>query len=368
LSPKEVKYKIASFIRKSRIGFIVEKIRIKYVDYLTSALEIILSATVGFLIVAVLLYFMGYDPYEVFSILFRYGYGNTSYLLSKSVPYVMSAMAFSIPLLAGVFNIGGESQLYVGAFTSLLVTYYTANPVLGLLAGLLAGGGLGLFISILRVYRNINEVIAAIMINWTMYFLLVYLITGTYYDPRMPHQSIQVPKSAWLGEFISPWGRIKVSFILAIIGACVIYYILYYTNIGYLLRVSGLSPLSARYAGYNPRKAILYSMLLGGAMAGLGGALFIIGDVHSIDTTMSTLYGLGFTGIGIGLLGRNHPIGIIFAAIFFSGLLIGGQWVELKTGAPPQLTDTIIGIIVIALAIPYAYRMLISMVRRWRIK
>ncbi len=368
MSPKEIKYKLALFTRKIRIDFIIEKIRVKYVDYLTAALEIILSATVGFLIAAILLYFMGYDPYEVFSVLFRYGYGNIGYLLSKSVPYIMTAMAFSIPSLAGVFNIGGESQLYVGAFVALLVTYYTVNPILGLLAGIIAGGGLGLFISILRVYRNINEVIAAIMINWTIYFLMVYLITGIFYDPKIPHQSIQVPKSAWLGEFLSPWGRIKVSFILAVIGALVIYYILYHTNLGYLLRVSGLSPLSARYAGYNPKKAVLYSMLLGGAMAGLGGALHIIGDVHNIDSTMSTLYGLGFTGIGIGLLGRNHPIGIIFAAIFFSGLLIGGQWVELKTGAPPQLTDTIIGIIVIALAIPYAYRMLISMIRRWRMK
>lgn len=368
MGPKEMQYRLALLLRKIGILSIIDKIRVKYVDYLSAALEILLSALVGFLIATILLYSMGYDPYEVFSVLFRYGYGNIGYLLGKSVPYIMTAMAFSIPLLAGVFNIGGESQLYIGAFVALIVSYYTVNPVLGLLAGMLAGGGLGLFISILRVYRNINEVIAAIMINWIIYFIMIYLITGIFYDPRIPHQSIQVPRDAWIGEFLSPWGRIKISFIFAVIGALAIYYILYYTNLGYLLRVSGLSPHSARYAGYNPNRAVIYSMLLGGAMAGLGGALLIIGDVHNIDTTMSTLYGLGFTGIGIGLLGRNHPIGIVFAAIFFSGLLIGGQWVELKTGAPPQLTDTIIGVIVIALAIPYAYRMLISMIKRWRMK
>ena len=98
-------------------------------------------------------------------------------------------------------------------------------------------------------------------------------------------------------------------------------------------------------------------------MAGYGGALLILSVSYNIDVTLSTLFGLGFTGIGVGLLGRNHPIGIIFSAMFFSGLIIGGQWVELKTGAPPMLSDAIMGIIVIALAAPYAYRVLIRYLR-----
>ncbi len=345
------------------VNKIREKVRAKLYDYSISLVEIILSVAIGFLIVSVILVVFGYDPGEVISIMIKYGFRDWKYIFKRSTPFIMTALAFSIPSIAGVFNIGGESQLYVGALAGLLVAYYTGNPVLGLLASIAAGAGLGLFIAVLRIYRNINEVITAIMVNWIFYYLIVYLVTGIFYDPKISHQSVSVPESAQL-PMVSLFGSlIPSAFILAVAASLVFYYILYHTNTGYLLRVSGLSPSSARYAGYNPRRAVLYSMLLGGAAAGLGGGLLILGISHYIENTMSGLYGQGFMGIGIGLLGRNHPIGIIFAAIFFAGLIIGGQWIEFYTGAPPMLTDAIIGIIVIALSIPYAYRMLINWFR-----
>lgn len=341
---------------ESPLKSLVEKIRVKWTDYLVEALEIVLSVATGFVVAALILIALGYDPGQVFSVMFGYGYSDPEYLLGKSVPLIMTALAFSIPLLAGVFNIGGESQLYVGALLGLIAAYYTHNPIIGILAGFVAGAAWGGLVALLRIYRNINEVIAAIMLNWTMYYIMLFLIVGVIPDPVISHESIPVPQDARLTPI--------PSFILAVAGALVIYFLLYYTDLGYQLRVSGMNPAAARYAGFDPKKAVLTSMLLGGGMAGYGGALLIIGQVYSIDSTMSTLYGLGFTGIGIGLLGRNHPIGIIFAAIFFSGLIIGGQWVELKTGAPPMLSDAIIGVIVIALAIPYAYRLLINYLRR----
>ncbi|CUX78743.1 Ribose ABC transport system, permease protein RbsC (TC 3.A.1.2.1) [Thermococcus chitonophagus] len=318
--------------------------------------EVSLSLLMAFATGAIVLAVLGFNPGEVYRVLFKYGYSNMNYLLGKSAPYIMTGLAFSIPAIAGVFNIGGESQLYVGAFLGLLTAYYTGNPLLALIVGAVAGAALGLFIAILRVYRGINEVITAIMVNWIFYYLLAYLIAGKFYNPQYSHESIPVPPGARISSM--------VTFVIAVFVALIYYYLLYFTDLGYRLRVSGLSPASARYAGFDPSRSVLTSMTLAGAAAGLGGALLVLGITYSIDDTLTAVYGIGFMGIGIGLLGRNHPIGIILSSMFMSGLVIGGQWVELKTGAPPELADTLIGVIVIALAIPYAYSMLIRKLRR----
>ncbi len=340
-----------------------ERIRARYEEYLVIVIETLASAIIGFSIGALVLYILGFNPAKIYLILFSKGLSNPDYLLSKSTPIMLTGLAFAIPMLAGVFNIGGEGQLYIGALISLIVVTSTHNSALGILAGMVAGAALGTFKAVLKVYRGVNEVIAAIMLNWVMYFLTLYLLTEKLYNPQIPHESIPVPEDARLGKIPTPIGDIRLIFFIAVIASLVIYYILYYTNIGYMLRVAGLSPKTAKYAGFNPNLAIIYSMALGGAMAGLGGSLLLIGYVYSIDTTMSTLYGLGFMGIGVALLGRNNPIGIIFSAIFFSMLIIGGEMIELLAGAPPELADALTGVIVIALALPYTYRMLISYMR-----
>jgi ABC-type uncharacterized transport system permease subunit len=350
-------------VAESRFSFkeYLERIKTRKQEYIQATLEISLSAITGFLIAAIILYFIGYDPWEVLSILLGYGFSNLSYLGVRSAPLIMTGLAFSIPLLAGVFNIGGESQLYMGALLGLVTTYYTGSVALGLIAGFIGGALWAGLVAALRIYRNINEVVSAIMLNWIAYYTIIYIILVYIPSQTEPHLSIELPRSIML----SP----SVTFTLAVIGALLAYFILYYTDIGYKIRVAGLNPRAAVYAGISPASAIMWSMLLGGGLAGYGGALIIVGSTGSIDTTMSTLYGLGFTGIGVGLLGRNNPIGIIFAAMFFAGLIIGGQWVELLTGAPPYLTDTITGIIVIALSIPYAYRLLmiyLSQRRGWK--
>ncbi len=343
-----------------------DRIRAKFEDYTTTTIEIVASATIGLIVGAIILYMFGYDVIRCYSIVFTKGVRDINYLLTKASPIMMTGLAFTIPMIAGVFNIGGEGQLYVGALTSILVAYYTHNILLAATTGALAGAGIGALIALLKVYRGVNEVITAIMLNWTLYYIVLYLITNIYYDPTIPHQSIPVPEDARIGYIASPWGSIRATFFIGVVLALIAYYVLYYTKLGYLLRVSGLSPRSAKYAGFDPNKAIIYSMILGGAFAGIGGALLTLGYVPYIDTTMSIVFGQGFTGIGVALLGRNNPIGIIFSSIFFSVLIIGGQMMELLTGAPPELADVLTGVIVISLALPYAYRMMISYVRTRR--
>lgn len=310
-----------------------------------------ISLAIAIVINIMFLYLAGYPYLEIISILFTTGYSDINYLLIKSSPYVLEGLAFSIPFIAGVFNIGGEGQLYLGALSALIASYYTNSSVIAILAGMIGGFILAFLIALLRVYRNVNEVVSAIMLNWFMYYTVSFIITAYIYDPNAPYQSRPVPPPATIDPI--------TTFLLSLAISILIYIFLKYNVIGYMIRVSGISVRSAVYAGIDPRRSIILSMSLGGALAGLGGALIPLGvKPHVIDNTMSALYGIGFLGIGIGLLGRNNPIGIVISAIFVAGLIIGGQNVERLTGVPPEIVDMIVGIIIISMSIPELVRVI----------
>jgi simple sugar transport system permease protein len=321
-------------------------------------LEVSLSITLSFLIGYTMLILMGYDANRVFSIVIREGLSNPTYLMIRSTPLILTALAFSIPSLVGVFNIGGEGQFYLGALASLLIAYVTGNSLLSILTGMAAGGILSALIALIKVKRGVNEVVTSIMFNWIIYFSLLYLISTYLFDPLMPYQSVSVPRTARIEYLRIRQFSIPIIFPVAVLTSLAMYFLIYHSALGYRMRVVGISPRAARYAGFDPESSIIISMIIGGAMSGLGGSLLILGHTHAIDSTMSGLYGMGFAGIGAGLLGRNNPIGIIFSSIFLSMLLIGGEAAELRARVPTELADALIGMIVIVLSAPYLVRIL----------
>lgn len=320
--------------------------------------EVSLSILLSFLSGYVMLSLMGYDAARVFAVVLSEGIRNPSYLMVRSTPLIMTALAFSIPSLTGVFNIGGEGQFYLGALLSLIAAYYSGNGPLALSMGCASGSLLALLIAYIRVRRGVNEVVTSIMLNWIAYFILTYLVTTHIYDPLMPYKSFSVPKAATIGS-LTIWGTsIPLIFPIAVISSLLMYFLIFHSGLGYEMRVSGSSPRSARYAGFSPERAVIISMALGGAMSGLGGGLLVLGHTHAIDSTMSGLYGMGFAGIGAGLLGRNNPLGIVLSSLFLSLLVIGGEAAELRVGVPTELADALIGAVVVVLSAPQLLRLL----------
>ncbi len=336
-------------------------------DYLQIALELVGSVAVGFLVAALIMYLMGFDPVEGLYLITVGGLSDPDYLLSRSSLIMMTGLAFAIPALASAFNIGGEGQMYVGGLVALIVSLYVRDPVTPLLAGSVAGGLVGFLIGALRAYRDVNEVITAIMLNWTIYYLVIYLITTHFYNPLAPYRSVSVPESAQLGLIKVQGAEFHLSFPLSVIVAAGVYMLVYHTRLGYEIRVSGYSARSARYAGIDPKRTFTYSMTLGGLFGGLSGAINVIGFTHYIDQLLTSMYGMGFDGIGVALMGRNNPLGIVLSSIFFSMLLLGGQRMQVSMNVPKELTDALSGVIIISLAMPYAYRMLISYLRIRRV-
>ncbi|MEL9929863.1 MAG: ABC transporter permease [Sulfolobales archaeon] len=319
--------------------------------FLESLLQPLISLAIAIVISIFFLQITGYPSLRVINVMFSTGYSDIQYLLTKASPYILTGLAFSIPFTARVFNIGGEGQLYLGALLALASSYYTGNPIFVALAGVLGGCILALSVALLRIYRNVNEVVSAIMLNWIMYYLVSFFIGSYLYDPNAPYQSRPVPSTATIDS--------NIMFLTAFMVAVMSYIILRHTALGFMIRVSGTSVKSAIYAGIDPRKSILYSMILGGSLAGLAGALIPMGvRPHVIDSTMAALYGIGFLGIGVGLLGRNNPFGIILSSIFVAGLVIGGQNAERITGIAPEIVDVIIGIIVISLSAPMIFKII----------
>lgn len=274
----------------------------------------------------------------------------------------LTAAAFSIPLYAGLFNIGAEGSLYAGALVALWTALETGSLPLSLLAGIGAGISVSLLAGGLRVYLGVNEVLSTIMLNWILYWVLLYTVIVYLVDPTTPQRTLQVPVSARLPTIRGIPSTIIVS--AAVMIALFIYVRM--TRQGLLLRFSGANEEASRERGVNTRFYRLISMVIAGLLAGLAGAIHVLGYSYSIDVLGGTVRNYGFNGIGVALMGRNDPLGILAASFIFSTLLAGSQLVEPLYNVPKEGADLAIGIIVIALAAPEAFRIIYRYMKGWK--
>jgi len=278
----------------------------------------------------------------------------------------LTGLAFAIPLQAGLFNIGAEGCLYAGALTALVASLATRDPITPLLAGSLVGLGLALLAGFLRVRFGVNEVLSTIMINWIVYWVMLYLVVTKLAHPLYPQHTLEVPESARL-----PWlkvGEVEVPGTIIVAASIAVAYwvFLRLTRYGLFLRVVGANEEAARMRGVPIERYKLLSMALAGVASGLAGALHVVGYSYSIDVLGSSLRGHGFNGIGVALMGRNDPLALVLAAALYSSLLAGGQAVEPLYGVPREASDVILGVIVVLLAMPEAFRIASRILRRGR--
>ncbi len=330
-------------------------------------IESLIAIFVGFLLGAIVLLTFGYSPVETYYWLFKGALGSTSGIantLAYSTPIMLTALTFAISARTGIFNIGAEGSFYFGAIAAVIFTNIWGNMWFGLAMGMLLGALWSLPAAFLKVYRGVHEVISTIMLNWIAWFFVLWLVVGPYANPNDPNKTIRIPESARLPLIGNT--DLSIAFIIAVIASVLTYYLLWHTVFGFGMRASGINPKAARYGGVNPNKAIIWSFVIGGIMSGLGGAMKIMGEppTYAISQGMANVYGLGFDGIGVALVGRNHPLGIIFAAIFFGMLRAGTPMMQIGAQVPLEIIKVIQGIIVITVAIPGLYDLIKKAFRR----
>jgi simple sugar transport system permease protein len=324
------------------------------------------AVVVGILIGALLMIASGYNPIIAYSALFTGAFGSISgwlETLAFATPLMLTAITFAVGMKAGIFNIGAEGQVYLGAVGAAWVGGWIALP-----AGLhvAAATAFGMFLgalwalpaALLKIWRGVHEVVSTIMLNWIANYLAIYLAVYWLVGPRAEITNPAMVSARY--PLLVEGTSLTAVVLIAIVFCIVIHILLWRTRVGYELRLTGSNPEAASYAGVSIQRAVLISFIVGGLAAGFAGAAQVIGRSPSwaLYTNLSNVIMLGFGGIGVALIGRNHPIGGIFAAIFYGGLLHGGRFMEYYAKVPSELVMAIQGLIIVALAIPELLKVL----------
>ncbi|MBA4419668.1 MAG: ABC transporter permease [Anaerolinea sp.] len=281
--------------------------------------------------------------------------------LVQSTPYMFAGLAVALGFRVGLFNIGAEGQIFVGALatvwvgTSLKGWPAIAHIPLALLAGAAAGGIWGMIPGWLKAKTGAHEVINTIMMNYIAFRLSEYLLTGVLRDPNKPIPiSAQIEKSAWLPRLFDDPNRFHLGFFIALLMALLVYILLFKTTWGFELRTVGSNPNAAKYSGMNIVRSTVITMILSGALAGMAGANEVLGVNHNLGVAFSS--GYGFDSIALALLGNSHPLGVVLAALLFGFLRNGAIQMQLTAGIPIDIISVLQALILAFIAAPAIIR------------
>lgn len=299
----------------------------------------ILIFAISVLIALALSLILGESPWLVFESFFLGSFStlpDLGYTLFYATPLIFTGLSVAVAFHAGLFNIGSEGQLYIGALAAVTVGIIFPNLPFGILfatlAAMMAGGLWFLIAGALRVYRGGHEVILTIMMNFIAYSFCNYMILNPLDNPESQSpESAVVAERYWMPTLgkLSEYAPVNLAFVIAVLVALIIYFLIYKTVWGFEVRVSGSQPEVAERSGIKMRTRILQAVFLSGAMSGLVALNEIMGHDHKFKDQFSG--GAGFLGVAISLLARNNPIGIIATGLLFGLLQNGALHLELDS-------------------------------------
>lgn len=361
------------------------------VDSLLVTLMPLVAVLLAFVVGGVILALQGVDPIEAYTSMVVGAFGSKNGLadtLVKATPLLLVGLGIAIAFRGGMINIGAEGQIVMGALfaTFLGLQLGDAIPpflaiVIGLLGGALMGGIWAAIAGLLKAYLSVNEILSTIMLNAIAVQIAYFLLRGPMIDPAEIEAGTNIPHSARLsraldmprftdiaqrlgvtgtaddvglsgfaselyGVLVEPT-RLHSGFIFAILMAILVYVFLWRTTIGYRIRAVGLNPHASKYAGISVKSNLILSITLSGILAGLAGAVEILGLHHRMFEPAAVSAGYGFSGIVAALLGKLHPLGIIPSSILFGGLLVGGDKMQRAMQVPQVLITAILGLVVL---------------------
>ncbi len=333
-------------------------------------LAILTAVVVGGVIIA----FVGGDPLLAYRGLIQGSFGSTKALSETAVwatPYIFAGLAVALAFKGGLFNIGAEGQLAVGAVASSLIGYalpewlgYDLPAIihlpLAIIFGILMGGLWAGIVGWLKAYTGGHEVINTIMMNYIALNTTSFLLNGVMKD-RSPTNVIArtplIADSARIPPLFEGL-RIHWGFILALLVAFLIWWLLNKTTLGFQIRTVGLNPDAAKYAGINVKRIIILTMVLSGMLAGMAGTIEVTGLNYRHELGFSI--GYGYDAIAIALLGKSHPLGVVLSAFLFAAMRNGATRMQFLTQMPVDLISMLQAFILLFVAadaiVRYIYR------------
>ncbi len=335
-------------------------------EILTPIVSVILALLVG----AIFILIVGENPIEAYRVLFSnslVGMDSIAATLQRATPLIFTGLAVAFAFRCGLFNIGAEGQLYVGAMAAVIVgiTFSGLPKVIHLpmavLAGMAAGGIWASVPGLLKAKLGVHEVINTIMMNFIAYFLTDYLVTGPFHGGRWTPETARILPTAELSRLLPP-SRLNTGIIIAIAAIIIVYIFLWRTRLGYEIRAVGFNPTAAEYGGISISRNMIMAMVFSGALASLAGVEQILGVHGRFIQRFSP--DLGFMGIAVALLGKNHPVGVFFAAVLFGALRTGAAAMDRLTDVPRELVVIIQALIIMFVAAEELTRRLMQRRRR----
>jgi simple sugar transport system permease protein len=315
------------------------------------------ALVVALSISGVIVLLAGGNPLVAFAALLDGAFGSLDSLSDlgvKTCPLLLTGLAITVAFRAGVWNIGAEGQLALGAVTMAALgtrvggSAGIAELSLCILAGAMAGAAWAAIAATLKIRRNVNEIISTIMLNFVALSLISYLVQGPLMEAggRYP-QTDAIDVALWMPR-LAPY-RIHAGLVLALLLASAVAFLLFRTVAGFEMRACGLNPTASRLAGIDVDRRVMLAFLLSGALAGIAGAV----EVSAVARRMYEHFspGWGFTGIAVALLGRLHPAGVVIAAFFFGALDAGSNAMQRAAGVSSVLVSVIQGTVVIFLVL-----------------
>ena len=323
----------------------------------------LLALFAAFLLGGVLILLFGESPFEVYGLLWQSIFGTLDdfgYVLFNATPLIFTGLAVMLGFKGGLFNIGCEGQLYLAGFAAAWVGFHlnwgggwVIIPAC-LASAALAGGLWGTMPGVLKARYGVHEVINTIMLNFIAIALTNYLVTEVYkapdqMTPHTPliHEAAQLPRLSAFSSVFLPSNPVNITLFFAFGLIGLTQFLLTRTKWGYEIRFVGNATEVANYAGINVRRVTVWTMTLSGAVAGFAGVWEVMGYRYRFLDNFSP--GFGFTGIAVALLGRNHPYGVLFAALLFGGLNKGALDIEILTNVPRELFLIIQGVLILLL-------------------
>lgn len=321
----------------------------RLLTWLSPLIALALTVACGMVLFALL----GKSPLAVFQVFFfeplrsLRGVGE---VLLKATPLILCAVGLALCFRANVWNIGAEGQLIAGAMAgggvALLATPDSSGAILLLvIAAALAGGmAWAAITAFLRDRFNANEILVSLMLVYVAQLLLSYMVHSPWRDPG----GFGFPQSALFAEparmpRLIDGARVNLGFLLSLVAAACAWVLLARGFIGFQIKVAGLAPLAARYAGFSQRQVLWFTLLASGALAGLAGAAEAAGPVGQLTPSISP--GYGFAAIIVAFVGRLHPAGIVLASLVMALFYIGGELAQSRLGLPAALTGIYQGLL-----------------------
>jgi len=314
------------------------------------------------------------NPFVAYLGLLQGSFGSAKALSETAVwatPYIFAGLAVALAFKGGLFNIGAEGQLAIGATTAALIGYalpgwlgFDLPRIIHLPLVIIMGAGAGAFwaaiVGYLKAYTGGHEVINTIMMNYIALNSISFLLNGPMKDPNPNNVIARTPLIAESAHITPIFEGLRVhwGFVLALLAAYLVWWMLNKTTLGFEIRTVGANPDAAKYAGVNVKRIIILTMSLSGMLAGLAGTFEVTGLNYRHELGFSI--GYGFDAIAIALLGKSHPLGVVLAAILFAAMRNGATRMQFLTQLPVDLISVLQALILLFVAadaiIRYIYR------------